>query len=119
MDVRFAFAPWPSRWREKGSVGRRPTDTCGDYLARIGDKTMKHSTYSASAPRSGTVMIVVMGLITIMLGLLLSMTMQVRDGVMSYYNYQSNVQYWIHLKLQGTVLTTTTDTTRRCTFCPH
>lgn len=45
--------------------------------------------------RRGTVMIIVLGLITIMLGLLLTVTISVYNGIKGSYDYQSIVQYYI------------------------
>jgi len=56
----------------------------------------------------GAIMVVVLGLITIMLGLLLGVTVSVYQGIRGAYDYQANIQYIIHLKNDSL-----------CTHCPH
>ncbi len=53
------------------------------------------SSVMGNPTRRGTVMIIVLGLITILLGLLLTMTVSVHQGLRSVYDYQANIQYFI------------------------
>lgn len=50
----------------------------------------------------GAVMVVVLGLITVMLGLLLGVTVSVYQGIRGAYDYQANVQFLIHLQNDST-----------------
>ena len=69
---------------------------------------MSHIAHRHAAER-GAVMVVVLGLITVMLGLLLGVTVSVYQGIRGAYDYQANVQYIIHF---------CKDTTCTHTLCP-
>lgn len=43
-------------------------------------------------------MVVVLGLVTVMLGLLLGVTVTVYQGIRSSYDYQASIQFFIHMK---------------------
>ncbi len=60
----------------------------------------------------GAIMVVVLGLITIMLGLLLGVTVSVYQGIRGAYDYQANVQYIIHWRADATAKDST------CPKCP-
>ncbi len=70
---------------------------------------MNRTAHRQAADR-GAVMVVVLGLITVMLGLLLGVTVSVYQGIRGAYDYQANVQYIIHFRNDAA-----------CThpLCPH
>jgi hypothetical protein len=53
---------------------------------------------SATHHQRGTVMVIVLGLITIMVGLLLTVTVTVHQGIRATYDYNSVISFFLQNK---------------------
>lgn len=64
--------------------------------------------------RRGSIMVIVLGLITIMLSMVLALTVLVYNGTKASYDYQASVQYYLHMDPATGIPNDST-----CPYCPH